>query len=428
MSTQPSDSNAAVSQSPGDAAPHPDTAGPHSADTEADPAPSDLPGEGDRPGEPSAASDRTGQAAASGRSQTAQATLRPRTDRRLYHRVTLGLLLLLGLGFGAFAGLLIAPELDRGRPSPAAGLASEIAALREDISRLAAQNEAAPAATTSPPTLSLDAEAMQAALDTALEARLEAALTALLEPLLEQAVARGLDARLEGLVSGAVEAELAGLELPAPSVSALESLTQKLDETQQSLAQLLTAVEAQLATKDAEIAALQAEVLRLRAAPPLLVAQRFDPQAALVLLPNHPSSPEIEALRERLAALQDFEPIAAEALAAEAWAVGQQLIRAERSQGQDNRSFTERLLDWGGSRVVDVADPERAEGTLAAFARIRDAILAEDWSAALCEVEVLDASLAQAAQLQPLRAQLELQAALAQTQADFIAYLTEQGE
>ena len=55
-------------------------------------------------------------------------------DRRLGYRVTLGLLLL-GLGFGAFAGLLIAPELDRGRPSPAAGLASEIAALREDIAK-----------------------------------------------------------------------------------------------------------------------------------------------------------------------------------------------------------------------------------------------------------------------------------------------------
>ena len=60
--------------------------------------------------------------------------------------------------------------------------------------------------------------------------------------------------------------------------------------------------------------------------------------------------------------------------------------------------------------------------------RIRDAILAEDWRAALREVEALDASLAQAAQLQPLRAQLEAQAALEQAQADFIAYLTEQRE
>ena len=56
MSTQPSDPNAAVSQSPGDAAPYPDTAGPHLADTEANPTPSDVPGEGDRPGEPSVAS------------------------------------------------------------------------------------------------------------------------------------------------------------------------------------------------------------------------------------------------------------------------------------------------------------------------------------------------------------------------------------
>ena len=58
----------------------------------------------------------------------------------------------------------------------------------------------------------------------------------------------------------------------------------------------------------------------------------------------------------------------------------------------------------------------------------RDAILAEDWRAALREVEALDASLAQAAQLQPLRSQLEAQAALEQAQADFIAYLTEQHE
>ena len=78
-----------------------------------------------------------------------------------------------------------------------------------------------------------------------------------------------------------------------------------------------------------------------------------DPQAALVLLPRHHSSPEIGALRERLEALQDFEPV---------------------------------------------------------------------------EAEALDASLAQAAQLQPLRSQLEAQAALAQAQADFIAYLTEQRE
>jgi hypothetical protein len=72
-----------------------------------------------------------------------------------------------------------------------------------------------------------------------------------------------------------------------------------------------------------------------------------------VLLPSHDNSPEIKALRERLAALQDFE--------------------------------------W-------------------------------------VEFEALDASFAQAAQLHPLRTQLELQAALEQTQADFIAYLTEQGE
>ena len=70
-------------------------------------------------------------------------------------------------------------------------------------------------------------------------------------------------------------------------------------------------------------------------------------------LPSHHSSCEIKALRERLAALQDFK---------------------------------------------------------------------------LREVEALDASLAQAAQLQPLRAQLEAQAALEQAQADFIAYLTEQRE
>ena len=72
-----------------------------------------------------------------------------------------------------------------------------------------------------------------------------------------------------------------------------------------------------------------------------------------MLLPSHHSSPEIKALRERLAALQDFEPV---------------------------------------------------------------------------EAEGLDASLAQAAQLQPLRSQLKAQAALEQAQADFIVYLTEQRE
>ena len=72
-----------------------------------------------------------------------------------------------------------------------------------------------------------------------------------------------------------------------------------------------------------------------------------------MLLPSHPSSPEIKAFRERLAALQDFE--------------------------------------W-------------------------------------VEFEALDASLAQAAQLHPLRTQLEAQVALEQAQADFIAYLTEQRE